>query len=90
MFIILKTNYFQLWVLYKSDLRISILQGNNSELSEIYNLKSGKTTISSTLFIRRFKGTGMNYTLPSLHVGSLKHFADRLHRYRNWKIIILG
>ena len=39
MFKILKTDYFQLWVLYKSDLRISTTGKQKYELSELNAFK---------------------------------------------------
>ena len=53
MFKYLKTDYVRLWLLQKSVLRAFFLQENKSELSEINTFKPRKTTISSTLLIRK-------------------------------------
>jgi len=68
MFIILKTDFFQLWFLFKSDLLISIVE-KYIGISIINYFKPIKTTISSTLLI---KGDVVNRTLPSLNEVSIE------------------
>ena len=46
MFIILKNGYFQLWILYNSDLRNSTAEENIYELSKLTMFKPRKPTIS--------------------------------------------
>ena len=48
MFIILKTGYFQVWFLYKSDLRISTA-GKHNEISKTEHFYLTKTTVAATL-----------------------------------------
>ena len=56
MFIILKTDNFQLWFLNQNDLRISPV-GKHVEIIQFNTFKPRKTTTSSTLLIRyRFQG----------------------------------
>ena len=68
MFIILKTDFFQLWFLFKSDLLISIVE-KYIGINIINYFKPIKTTISSTLLI---KGDVVNRTLPSLNEVSIE------------------
>ena len=74
MFIILKNDYFQLWVFYESDLGISTAGkciGSICQILTHLNLK--KTTIQSAYLIscKGFKGISVNRTLTSLHEGSI-------------------
>ena len=69
MFIIVKTDYFQFWILYKRDLRISFY------LKTFLNFQNW-TVLNDTIFHnyrlnKYFKGTVVNRSLPSLHKGSL-------------------
>ena len=69
----LKKNYcFQLWVLYKSDLRISIaVKNRNYQKQSLLNLEKRYYLPQ----YKGFKGTDVNQALPSFHGGSLKHFS---------------
>ena len=69
MFVILKTNYFLRWFLCKNDLRISTV-GKNIGIIIIKYLENSKET--NVFRVIDLKGTVVNRTLPSLHVGSLE------------------
>ena len=59
----MKTDYFRLWFLYKSNLRIS-----TAGIIWINNFKPRKTTIFPHFWLDKgFKGTGVNRALKSLN-----------------------
>ena len=46
-------HYFQIWCLYNSELRIFPTETIGAKLSELKTFQAGKTTTSSTFFIRK-------------------------------------
>ena len=64
MFMILKTDHYQLWYLYKSDFHIFTAE----KLAGKFRIKHRNTKISSTLLIMK----GFKAALSSLHGGALE------------------
>ena len=67
MFIIMKTDYFQLWLLDKSNKNIGIVRSNTHlhlENDNIFSIDQIMVTRAGMLVVRR--------ALPSLHGGSLE------------------
>ena len=62
-------NYFQLWFLYKSDLRIKLQENNGGTIRIKHN---NDKYLLQPWSINCVKGTVVNRALPSLHEGSLK------------------
>ena len=73
MFTILKKNYFQMWCLYKSDLRISTVGKHIGNKNVEDYFKPRKTTTFSTLLIRwRLQGYCCKWALQSSREGPLE------------------
>ena len=67
MFILMKTDYFQLWLLDKSNKNIGIVRSNTHlhlENDNIFSIDQIMVTRAGMLVVRR--------ALPSLHGGSLE------------------
>ena len=72
MFTILNTDYFQLWFLYQSDLRISTA-GKQRNYQNLTQKKREKIQfLPHYWWDKGFKFTVVNRAVPSLHVSSIE------------------